>query len=245
MTAPRPASTVLLLRDGDGGLEVFMVRRGPQAPFMPGAHVFPGGRVEEADRTAEGRAAWALSLDAAARSFREKLRSEDAAAFLVAGARELLEEAGIRLVDLERVRPWSHWITPAVESRRFDTWFLVAACPPSAAPRLQVEEVGEGEWAPVAGIPRRMRLGELHLPPPTLHNLLDLGAFDHVDAVLRDAETRPLPAIEPAVAQVRDRLAIVLPGDPLHPVAEAVPGPRRMILDPERWWSVARVEGEP
>jgi len=51
-TAPaRPASTVLLLRDGPRGIEVFMVVRHRQIDFASGALVFPGGRVEAADRS--------------------------------------------------------------------------------------------------------------------------------------------------------------------------------------------------
>ncbi len=46
---PRPAATVLLLRDGAGGLEVLMTRRSLQASFAPGAYVFPGGGIDPAD----------------------------------------------------------------------------------------------------------------------------------------------------------------------------------------------------
>src|SRR3954471_3183546 len=47
-----PASTVLVLRDSPFGPEVFMVRRHEGTAFMGGAHVFPGGRVDAADREA-------------------------------------------------------------------------------------------------------------------------------------------------------------------------------------------------
>ena len=40
---PRPAATVLLLRDAPEGVEVLMTRRSPTASFAPGAYVFPGG----------------------------------------------------------------------------------------------------------------------------------------------------------------------------------------------------------
>ena len=46
---PRLAATTLIVRDGDGGMEVLMVRRSLQASFMPGAYVFPGGAVDAAD----------------------------------------------------------------------------------------------------------------------------------------------------------------------------------------------------
>ncbi len=45
----RPAATILLLRDGPGGIEVFMVVRHHAIDFASGALVFPGGRVEEGD----------------------------------------------------------------------------------------------------------------------------------------------------------------------------------------------------
>ncbi len=45
----RAASTILLLRDGPGGLEVFMVVRHHEIDFASGALVFPGGRMEAAD----------------------------------------------------------------------------------------------------------------------------------------------------------------------------------------------------
>lgn len=47
--SPRPAATVLLVRDGTDGLEVFMATRHQGSSFMPGLLVFPGGRVDEGD----------------------------------------------------------------------------------------------------------------------------------------------------------------------------------------------------
>ena len=46
----RDAATVMLVRDGDAGLEVFMLRRTLNADFVGGAYVFPGGAVDDADR---------------------------------------------------------------------------------------------------------------------------------------------------------------------------------------------------
>ncbi len=55
--APRPAATVLLLRDSDSGIEVLMTRRSPTASFAPGAYVFPGGNIDTADGQAHASAA--------------------------------------------------------------------------------------------------------------------------------------------------------------------------------------------
>ena len=50
--AALPAATLLLLRDGERGVEVLMTRRSPNASFLPGAYVFPGGRIDAEDRHA-------------------------------------------------------------------------------------------------------------------------------------------------------------------------------------------------
>ena len=50
---PRPAATIVLLRDSDVGVEVLLLRRNRSAGFVPGAYVFPGGRVDGSDATEE------------------------------------------------------------------------------------------------------------------------------------------------------------------------------------------------
>ena len=91
--APRPASTVVLLRPASR-FEVFLVRRNDSIAFMGGAHVFPGGRVDEADRLSE-----AEMLDGAgeATARMSDVSAVDAVAHHVAALRELFEEAGVLL----------------------------------------------------------------------------------------------------------------------------------------------------
>lgn len=99
---PRLSATVLLVRDGARGLEVFMVERHHQIDFATGALVFPGGQVDEADGDAALAARCAgAGLDEAARVLR------------VAAIRETFEESGVLLarsrgasglVDAERLR---------------------------------------------------------------------------------------------------------------------------------------------
>ncbi|HMB79260.1 MAG TPA: hypothetical protein VKI43_04310, partial [Vicinamibacterales bacterium] len=91
---PRPAATVVVLRDGPAGPEVFMVRRHADTAFMGGAHVFPGGRVDAADGNADG--AWCDGIEHAARQL-NGLPAAEALAYHVAAARELFEEAGVLL----------------------------------------------------------------------------------------------------------------------------------------------------
>jgi 8-oxo-dGTP pyrophosphatase MutT (NUDIX family) len=91
---PRPASTVVVLRDTPSGPEAFMVRRHEGTPFMGGAHVFPGGRVDPSDNDADR--AWCDGLAHAEHQL-AALTPAEAAAYHVAAARELFEEAGVLL----------------------------------------------------------------------------------------------------------------------------------------------------
>src|ERR1700740_1180344 len=87
VAVPVPAATILLLRDGVDGLEVFMVKRHHQIDFVAGALVFPGGKLEKGD----GDAGLAAHGDGG-----EDWTAERRA--LGAGAiREAFEESGILL----------------------------------------------------------------------------------------------------------------------------------------------------
>jgi len=91
---PRPAATVVVLRDGSAGPEAFMVRRHEGTAFMGGAHVFPVGRVDASDATAD--AVWCDGIAHAIAQLPSVPPSE-ATAYHVAAARELFEEAGVLL----------------------------------------------------------------------------------------------------------------------------------------------------
>src|SRR5262245_47436504 len=92
--AVRPAATVLVLRDSDDGAEVFMVRRHEGTGAFRGAHVLPGGRVDQRDADVDGN--WCDGVEHSKQQLRE-LPAVDAVAFHVAAVRELFEEAGVLL----------------------------------------------------------------------------------------------------------------------------------------------------
>jgi len=101
--SPRPAATVITLRDRDEGYEILMLRRNLQSDFVGGAYVFPGGGVDLADA---GPAAQRLALglndvDASARLALES----GGLAYYVACLRELFEEAGLLLACDETGEP--------------------------------------------------------------------------------------------------------------------------------------------
>src|SRR3954451_23063129 len=82
---PRPAATVLLLRDSAHGIEVLMTRRSPTASFAPGAYVFPGGGIDAADADAHALAA------------RRPTQTGEHLTQAIAAIRESFEELGILL----------------------------------------------------------------------------------------------------------------------------------------------------
>jgi 8-oxo-dGTP pyrophosphatase MutT (NUDIX family) len=93
----RDAATIMLVRDGDEGLEVFMLRRNLQSDFVGGAYVFPGGAVDPADRHADLEKVSVGRLDHDASTLLALDPPAGGLAYWVAGIRESFEEAGVLL----------------------------------------------------------------------------------------------------------------------------------------------------
>ncbi len=99
------------------------------------------------------------------------------------GFAELLLREGLELrTDL--LRPWSRWITPEFERRRYDTWFFVAALPAGQDSRHVTTEADEARWLPVADT------AELVMLPPTRITLDQFAAYPDVAAVLAAGDGR-------------------------------------------------------
>jgi len=96
---PAPAATVVLLRSGRAGLEVLLTRRPASMAFAPDMHVFPGGRVDPADRDPRLVARSVLSPDKAAEGLGGDLPPDVAIATYIAAVREVFEESGVLLAD--------------------------------------------------------------------------------------------------------------------------------------------------
>ena len=91
----RDAATVMLVRDGADGMEVFMLRRNLQSVFVGGAYVFPGGAVDEEDSHTDLGPVCSGRTDAEASELLGV--AEGGLAFWVAAVRECFEEAGVLL----------------------------------------------------------------------------------------------------------------------------------------------------
>ena len=148
--------------------------------------------------------------------------------------RALVEEEGIRL-DLAALRPFSRWITPAAEKRRFDARFYVVALPADQIGAHDERETTESFWATPADVLRRFERGEVQLAPPQ-HRLLEvLSTVKSVAGALALAERTSLDVICPELGKHVDTAgetaALLLPGDPEHTVREVrVPGKSRFVL---------------
>ena len=99
----RPAATVVLMRDTDHGLEVLLLRRVRSSGFVPGAWVFPGGRVDAGDGSQKVlERTLGLTVEAAAARLDLQDARTPAAAYYVAAFREAFEETGILVGRSER-----------------------------------------------------------------------------------------------------------------------------------------------
>lgn len=98
--AAAPAATLILLREGPGGLETYLLRRSRGSGFMAGNWVFPGGMVDAGDRRAElVRRAADLAPEELALRWGDGLEASEAGAYAVAAVREAFEEAGALFLE--------------------------------------------------------------------------------------------------------------------------------------------------
>jgi 8-oxo-dGTP pyrophosphatase MutT (NUDIX family) len=188
-TAPRQAATVILLRGGARTLEVLLVKRTPEARFMGGVWVFPGGAVD----TGEG---------------------EGDDAHRAAAIRELREEAAVALDDPAALVKFSRWITPAEVRTRFDTHFFLASLPPGQEPRVDGEECVELGWFTPAAALQAHSDGRILLVFPTIKHLEQLAAFASAEELLTYATGREVKPIQPRVVVEGEVARVLLPGEP-------------------------------
>jgi len=261
MVEPLPATTLMLLREGSAGPEVFLVQRNRHSGFLPNAWVFPGGRVDAGDRL-DGHPAVRGGERVLSRWGIDRATG---IAHLVAGVRETFEECGIWLgdrappasereplangnrrfvdvladsgavVDLDRLTPWAWWVTPAVERRRFDTRFLVAVVDGLAVGAHDERETVASGWFSPARVVEEGTLGTFPLAPPTWWTLRELAAHPTLEAILAEAERRPQRPIQPIMQFLPDGMVLLLPGHPAHP-EPAIPGlPTEVVHEGGRW----------
>ncbi|MCK0071010.1 NUDIX hydrolase [Kordiimonas laminariae] len=211
IVTPLPAASVLLVRDGEAGLEVLMTERAKTMKFAPGAFVFPGGKVDVADSEPEF-----------VERYTDSETSEQDVAFKVAVLRELYEEAGIyysvaerdtqpsgrKLVELlsengdqlatSKLVHFAHWVTPEPIPRRFDTHFYIVPHNGQTAKHDGNEAISL-RWVSPRAILDEWDHDKVPLMFPTRLNLMKLARANSVYEALKQAKdaevVRTLPVI--------------------------------------------------
>ena len=166
------AATVVLLRDGERGVEVLLAERPRDRGSFAGAWVFPGGAVDDAD-------ALGGSVD-----------TEDAARR--AAVRETLEEIGLQLDRYDLV-PFSHWTPPKNSPKQLRTTFFAVRVPDGEITPAP-DEVMAVEWLRPVDALDRHAAGSMTLWPPTwvtLHGLQRARSVDEALAELRSGDVKP------------------------------------------------------
>ncbi len=156
-----PAATVIIIRDGQAGLETLMLRRNKSLKAFGGVWVFPGGRVDAADLPGGD----------------EMSRAKAAA------IREAKEEADLDL-SADSLIHLSQWIPPKVEIRRFSTHFFIAPMPNQSV-KIDEGEIHDYRWVcpkqAVAATPDPA----LKIFPPTYVSLWELAKYETVAGVMQ------------------------------------------------------------
>ena len=188
-TEPRQAASVIVIRGADDELEVLLVRRNPEARFMGGFWVFPGGAVDAHE-------------------------GEGDEAHRLAAVRELAEEAGVEGVSAAELVKFSQWITPRQVEIRFDTHFFVAHLPDGATVTVDESEIVDHRWySPQAALDAH-RADDLALVFPTIKHLEQLAAFGSARELIEYAGNREVEPVEPRGLIEGEVARVVLPGEP-------------------------------
>jgi len=228
-----PAATILMLRDGSDGLEVFMVVRHHQIDFASGALVFPGGKLASGDTVPPVRnlcdgegglddTQLALRVAAIREAFEESgvLLARDSSGAVIAGDRlsgleadrPLLDKGDLKIGDFlareelrlacDLLQPYSHWITPKMMPKRFDTHFYLAVAPADHVAMHDGSEGVDSVWINPQTALAEAEAGKRTIIFPTRMNLEKLAESASVAEALEAARSREIVTVEP---QIEDR----------------------------------------
>jgi 8-oxo-dGTP pyrophosphatase MutT (NUDIX family) len=161
--------------------------------------------------------------------------------YRVAAVREVQEEANVT-IDVSDLTPLAHWVTPAIETRRYDTRFFLARMPDGQTARHDEGEMTELEWLTPQQAVARCVAGEILLPPPTWTTLKQLSRFASIDEAIEWARTKPIVCVQPGFIKDDVQTMLTLPGDPLHPTIPGweVPEDTRFVLKEGKRWTPVR-----
>lgn len=212
------AATVLLLRDGNEGVEVLMLRRNSKIAFG-GMWVFPGGRVDDHEHG-----------------------PDELASARTAAVRETHEEVGLR-ISSDQLVTWSHWQPPVAAHmvtkggplRRFSTWFFAAPAPEGAV-AIDHGEIHDDQWLTPSQAMAMHHNREIEIVPPTWITLHQLGAHGTVADALTWAADREPPRFWTQRLS-KDPITLVWHGDAAYETLDPELGGERnrLTMHPDGW----------
>lgn len=230
-----PAATLVVWRDRPTGPEILVVERSATMAFAAGAIVFPGGRVDEADRRL-AEAIAGVGDAAKVTAIRETIEETGVAPGLLgpidpalglalqaelhqgSDFAQLLDAHGLAL-DLDALTPFARWMPAFKQPRKFDTLFYLAPAPAGDwRPHPQEEECVAAEWAGPAELLERIDRGEASAIFPTKRNLERLAQYGDFDAALADARAHSLETIIPWVEEIDGIRHVRIPEGRGYPV---------------------------
>jgi 8-oxo-dGTP pyrophosphatase MutT (NUDIX family) len=232
---PIPAATVIVMREGSRAPELLMVERAAAMRFAGGALVFPGGRVDPADR--------------ALAAFHPGDPEDNAAR--IAAVRETLEEAGLAVgldladaaipglrgalhageplgglieaaggsLRLDLLVPFARWLPSGVRHRIFDTRFYLAeAIAGAPEPIVDGSENVRLFWATARDVLDAADRGEATIIFPTRRNLERLALYASFADAVADAEAHPVRTVTPWIETRGDGKHLCIPDGLGYPV---------------------------
>jgi 8-oxo-dGTP pyrophosphatase MutT (NUDIX family) len=227
----RLAATVLMVRDGASGLEVFMVKRHRQIEFASGALVFPGGAVDPDDWEIAAAGFYdregAMRVAAVRETFEEccvlLARGRGAGGWLEGdmvdkiarqyqgrGFRDIVAAENLEL-GLDALTLFAHWITPKALPKRFDTHFYIVAAPADQVARHDGSESVDSVWIHPLRALAEAEKGVFTIVPATGLNLKLLGQSPDVASALAAAREKRVVTVEPVAERTATGFRLRIP----------------------------------
>lgn len=238
----RPSATVMLVRDGADGIEIFMVKRDRMVDLASGALIFPGGKVDDDDANVD--IPWGTSL------------SGPEPRYWIAAVRETFEEAGVLIairdgeadvieeavalgletrfrkslndkslkfsefMARERLAPafdlmvqFAHWTSPETLAKRFDTHFFLVEMPNGQIAEHDGQEAVASVWKRPADLLADAESGREFLVPATRLNIELLAESATVRDAMAAARARTAPSVMPVLKKDERGVRAVIPAD--------------------------------
>lgn len=127
----------------------------------------------------------------------------------------LLARRGLVLRS-DQLKPWARWVTPELESRRYDTRFFAAVLPGRQRTREIRDEADRFAWLRPSGVLAAARRGEVALMPPTAVTLAELAACGGVAAAL--AARREITPLQPEITVEDGQAWLIMPAGLEYPI---------------------------